>query len=251
MARAVGFEPTTNRLTADCSTAELRPNTVHGSGGREGAYLVSPAGRVNRGKRDHSGRHPSSIPERLPERTAGQGYAVQKHRNVPDEVASRDHVQRRPAGRLLPQLRRRHAGTGAAGAPGGGQAIIAACRSPQASVSRGGGASRREPAAPCAAPCRAAASAGRRKALRRKPDGPSRRRRWSGSRVFRGLPGWRRAAIIGGVIAPGSADAVRRLSVCATKQDGKVLIVKVKYNEYIKYSFKKYGNFLFVLQILL
>src|SRR5664280_1825028 len=27
MARAVGFEPTTNRLTADCSTAELRPNT--------------------------------------------------------------------------------------------------------------------------------------------------------------------------------------------------------------------------------
>ena len=26
LARAVGFEPTTNRLTADCSTAELRPN---------------------------------------------------------------------------------------------------------------------------------------------------------------------------------------------------------------------------------
>lgn len=25
VARAVGFEPTTNRLTADCSTAELRP----------------------------------------------------------------------------------------------------------------------------------------------------------------------------------------------------------------------------------
>ncbi len=27
MARAVGFEPTTNRLTADCSTAELRPTS--------------------------------------------------------------------------------------------------------------------------------------------------------------------------------------------------------------------------------
>ena len=26
MARVVGFEPTTNRLTADCSTAELHPN---------------------------------------------------------------------------------------------------------------------------------------------------------------------------------------------------------------------------------
>ena len=51
MARAVGFEPTTNRLTADCSTAELRPNTPHGSGGREGAYLVSPARRVNSAKR--------------------------------------------------------------------------------------------------------------------------------------------------------------------------------------------------------
>jgi hypothetical protein len=25
MARAVGFEPTTDRLTADCSTTELRP----------------------------------------------------------------------------------------------------------------------------------------------------------------------------------------------------------------------------------
>jgi hypothetical protein len=49
MARAVGFEPTTNRLTADCSTAELRPNTRPGSGHREGAYLVSPARRVNTG----------------------------------------------------------------------------------------------------------------------------------------------------------------------------------------------------------
>ncbi len=51
MARAVGFEPTTNRLTADCSTAELRPNRSHGSDSREGAYLVSPAERVNYGKR--------------------------------------------------------------------------------------------------------------------------------------------------------------------------------------------------------
>src|SRR5579859_8265605 len=31
LARAVGFEPTTNRLTADCSTAELRPNTAKGA----------------------------------------------------------------------------------------------------------------------------------------------------------------------------------------------------------------------------
>jgi hypothetical protein len=64
MARAVGFEPTTNRLTADCSTAELRPNTRPGSGGREGAYLVSRAEAVNtesagigkcRGIRDRAG----------------------------------------------------------------------------------------------------------------------------------------------------------------------------------------------------
>ena len=51
MAREVGFEPTTDRLTADCSTAELLPNIVHGSGGREGAYLVSPALPVNCGNR--------------------------------------------------------------------------------------------------------------------------------------------------------------------------------------------------------
>jgi hypothetical protein len=56
MARAVGFEPTTNRLTADCSTAELRPNIVHGSGGREGAYLVAPERRVNSVKRDRYAR---------------------------------------------------------------------------------------------------------------------------------------------------------------------------------------------------
>jgi hypothetical protein len=36
LARAVGFEPTTNRLTADCSTAELRPIKPSGCGGREG-----------------------------------------------------------------------------------------------------------------------------------------------------------------------------------------------------------------------
>jgi hypothetical protein len=47
LARAVGFEPTTNRLTADCSTAELRPNIPCGSGCREGAYLVASARRVN------------------------------------------------------------------------------------------------------------------------------------------------------------------------------------------------------------
>jgi hypothetical protein len=31
MARVVGFEPTTNRLTADCSTAELHPISSPGS----------------------------------------------------------------------------------------------------------------------------------------------------------------------------------------------------------------------------
>ena len=51
MARAVGFEPTTNRLTADCSTAELRPKRPLGSGRRERAYLVSQALRVNSVKR--------------------------------------------------------------------------------------------------------------------------------------------------------------------------------------------------------
>lgn len=34
LARAVGFEPTTNRLTADCSTAELRPNSARARRGR-------------------------------------------------------------------------------------------------------------------------------------------------------------------------------------------------------------------------
>ncbi len=47
MARAVGFEPTTNRLTADCSTAELRPNSQMRPVDREGAYLVAHARRVN------------------------------------------------------------------------------------------------------------------------------------------------------------------------------------------------------------
>ncbi len=40
LARAVGFEPTTNRLTADCSTAELRPKSPLSSGRQEGAYSV-------------------------------------------------------------------------------------------------------------------------------------------------------------------------------------------------------------------
>src|SRR4051812_42504867 len=56
MARAVGFEPTTNRLTADCSTAELRPNTHPDSGGRKGAYLVSPDRWVNSANRTRQGR---------------------------------------------------------------------------------------------------------------------------------------------------------------------------------------------------
>jgi hypothetical protein len=77
MARAVGFEPTTNRLTADCSTAELRPNMVHGSGGREGAYLVSPARLVNCGKRDCRAamRVPFGDGRRIG--WSGRGYAVQ------------------------------------------------------------------------------------------------------------------------------------------------------------------------------
>ena len=41
LARAVGFEPTTNRLTADCSTAELRPISARGP------YLIGWNGRVN------------------------------------------------------------------------------------------------------------------------------------------------------------------------------------------------------------
>src|ERR1700761_5826965 len=47
LARAVGFEPTTNRLTADCSTAELRPNNAAGITCCEGAYLVAVSRRVN------------------------------------------------------------------------------------------------------------------------------------------------------------------------------------------------------------
>jgi hypothetical protein len=52
MARAVGFEPTTNRLTADCSTAELRPNIPPGSRHRKRAYLVSRAQPVNSANAD-------------------------------------------------------------------------------------------------------------------------------------------------------------------------------------------------------
>lgn len=35
MAPSVGFEPTTDRLTADCSTAELTRNNNRENGGRD------------------------------------------------------------------------------------------------------------------------------------------------------------------------------------------------------------------------
>jgi hypothetical protein len=71
MARAVGFEPTTNRLTADCSTAELRPNKLRGSGRRERAYLVSSAGRVNTVKRASASPALDEVREQ-----AGAGHPV-------------------------------------------------------------------------------------------------------------------------------------------------------------------------------
>jgi hypothetical protein len=58
LARAVGFEPTTNRLTADCSTAELRPN-VPAKG--EGVCLVAHGSKVNRVR---GGRNSGSGPLR-------------------------------------------------------------------------------------------------------------------------------------------------------------------------------------------
>ena len=45
LARAVGFEPTTDRLTADCSTTELHPNTPFD---RQADCLVVWARGVNR-----------------------------------------------------------------------------------------------------------------------------------------------------------------------------------------------------------
>ena len=79
MARAVGFEPTTNRLTADCSTAELRPNNHHAAHSREGAYLVASVGVVNRinaaaGKslRGHLVGHARRRPNWSPRQTAAR-----------------------------------------------------------------------------------------------------------------------------------------------------------------------------------
>ena len=69
MARAVGFEPTTNRLTADCSTAELRPKNPLSSGRQEGAYSgPGPPGQQR--KQLGSG---SLDPEPHLHRTGGKG----------------------------------------------------------------------------------------------------------------------------------------------------------------------------------
>ncbi len=47
LARVVGFEPTTDRLTADCSTAELHPNRREAVVSREAGSLEVAGAVVN------------------------------------------------------------------------------------------------------------------------------------------------------------------------------------------------------------